>query len=187
QQQRLGLIIGHNSRDSRRQQQLRVLCTDSLCSLRQLQAAVARRRRKEGSWFRARHSEEESGTSCPICRASWGPASISVCTGLSVELVSFGLREKEKEGEKEMIKERRKTARAERWREEEVEGLARGGVGMDGEGGRREQASALHALKGQMHYPGGREQKETEREDEDRRWGDSKRRRRRRKVSLPST
>lgn len=29
-----------------------------------------------------------------------------------MELVSFGLREREKEGEKEMIKERRKTARA---------------------------------------------------------------------------
>lgn len=34
-----------------------------------------------------------------------------------MELVSFGLREREKEGEKEMIKERRKTARGEAERE----------------------------------------------------------------------
>lgn len=52
---------------------------------------------------------------------------------------------REKEGEKEMIKERRKTARGrqrerKRWRE---------GEGWREEG-RREQASALHALKGQM-------------------------------------
>lgn len=53
-----------------------------------------------------------------------------------MELVSFGLREREKEGEKEMIKERRKTARGEAEREREGN-VGREG-GMDGEkwGGR---------------------------------------------------
>lgn len=62
-----------------------------------------------------------------------------------MELVFFGLREREKEGEKEMIKERRKTARGEKWEG----GMEREGEGAR-EGGRRAPASALHALKGQM-------------------------------------
>lgn len=63
-----------------------------------------------------------------------------------MELVSFGLREREKEGEKEMIKERRKTAKG----EAEREGGREGWMERNGEGGSREQASALHVLKGQM-------------------------------------